>query len=405
MKVNIQKYKIQLIIFLLLFLIFLCSLVLYLHFTNTEDLIPKKNMSFNFRQTVHTSDLIEKLNGRLLTNTLVDTNTVGKRKVQVSYYNHYGFMENKYVEIEIKDITPPTVVVNSTYYAEKGDKYNLLDKIFCADDYDDNVSCQITGDYNFDKVGKYPLKIVATDHSNNVTSKSFSLVISDKTDTIKDKQPSLVTTTTDFKNIYKKYKTNNTLIGLDLSKWQEQVDFDKIKAQGVEFVMLKIGGQSEKSGKLELDPYFINNIEEALKRELKVGVYFYSHATSTNEARKQAEWVVKNLKEYPLSLPIAFDWENWNQYTSYHLSFHTLNNIANTFFTTLETKNYQTMLYSSKYYLDTVWYKEEYNTWLAHYTTDSKDKAEYNMWQLCNDGKIEGIDSLVDIDILYLKSK
>ncbi len=405
MKVNIQKYKIQLIIFLLLFLIFLCSLVLYLHFTNTEDLIPKKNMSFNFRQTVHTSDLIEKLNGRLLTNTLVDTNTVGKRKVQVSYYNHYGFIENKYVEIEIKDITPPTVVVNSTYYAEKGDKYNLLDKIFCADDYDDNVSCQITGDYNFDKVGKYPLKIVATDHSNNVTSKSFSLVISDKTDTIKDKQPSLVTTTTDFKNIYKKYKTNNTLIGLDLSKWQEQVDFDKIKAQGVEFVMLKIGGQSEKSGKLELDPYFINNIEEALKRELKVGVYFYSHATSTDEARKQAGWVVKNLKEYHLSLPIAFDWENWNQYTSYHLSFHTLNNIANTFFTTLETKNYQTMLYSSKYYLDTVWYKEEYNTWLAHYTTDSKDKAEYNMWQLCNDGKIEGIDNLVDIDILYLKSK
>lgn len=405
MKGNIQKYKIQLIIFLLLFLIFLCSLVLYLHFTNTEDLIPKKNMSFNFRQTVHTSDLIEKLNGRLLTNTLVDTNTVGKRKVQVSYYNHYGFIENKYVEIEIKDITPPTVVVNSTYYAEKGDKYNLLDKIFCADDYDDNVSCQITGDYNFDKVGKYPLKIVATDHSNNVTSKSFSLVISDKTDTIKDKQPSLVTTTTDFKNIYKKYKTNNTLIGLDLSKWQEQVDFDKIKAQGVEFVMLKIGGQSEKSGKLELDPYFINNIEEALKRELKVGVYFYSHATSTDEARKQAGWVVKNLKEYHLSLPIAFDWENWNQYTSYHLSFHTLNNIANTFFTTLETKNYQTMLYSSKYYLDTVWYKEEYNIWLANYTTDSKDKAEYNMWQLCNDGKIEGIDNLVDIDILYLKSK
>lgn len=405
MKVNIQKYKIQLIIFLLLFLIFLCSLVLYLHFTNTEDLVSKKNMSFNFRQTVHTSDLIEKLNGKLLTNALVDTNTVGKIKVQVSYYNHYGFIENKYVEIEIKDITPPTVVANSTYYAEKGDKYNLLDKIFCADDYDDNVSCQITGDYNFDKVGKYPLKIVATDHSNNVTSKSFSLVISDKTDAIKDKQPSLSTTTTDFKNIYKKYKTNNTLIGLDLSKWQEQVDFDKIKAQGVEFVMLKIGGQSEKYGKLELDPYFINNIEEALKRELKVGVYFYSHATSTDEARKQAGWVIKNLKEYHLSLPIAFDWENWNQYTSYHLSFHTLNNIANTFFTTLETKNYQTMLYSSKYYLDTVWYKEEYNTWLAHYTTDSKDKAEYNMWQLCNDGKIEGIDNLVDIDILYLKSK
>ena len=59
-------------------------------------------MSFNFRKTVHTSDLIEKLNGRLLTNTLVDTNAVGKRKVQVSYYNDYGVLENKYIEIEIK---------------------------------------------------------------------------------------------------------------------------------------------------------------------------------------------------------------------------------------------------------------------------------------------------------------
>ena len=404
MKINIQKHKIQLLVFLSISLLFLCSLILYLYFTNTEDLILKKNMTNNFRETVHTKDLIEKLNGKLLINSLVDTNTVGKRRVQISYYNHYGFIENKYALVEIKDVTPPTVVVNSTYFAEKGNKYNLLDKIFCADDYDDDVTCQITGDYDFNKVGKYPLKIVATDKSNNVTSKSFSLIVSEKTDT-SSKENSQLLTRTNFKDIYKKYKNKKTLIGLDLSKWQEEVDFDKIKEEGVDFLMLKIGGQSKKSGKIEIDPKFTHNIEETLKRDMKVGVYFYSHAISTNEAKKQAEWVAKNLKEYNLSLPIAFDWENWNQYTSYHLSFHTLNQIANAFFNPLETRGYQTLLYSSKYYLDTVWYKEEYNTWLAHYTTDSKNKEEYNMWQICNDGKIEGISTLVDIDIMYLNEK
>ncbi len=404
MKINLQNHKIQLLVFLSISLFFLCSLIVYLYFTNTEDLILKKNITYNFRDTIHTKDLIENLNGKLVTNSLIDTNTVGKRKVQISYYNHYGFIENKYALVEIKDVTPPTVVVNNTYFIEKGNKYNLLDKIFCADDYDDDVTCQIIGDYNFNKVGKYPLKIVATDKSNNVTSKSFSLIVSEKKDTPK-KENSEPTTITNFKDIYKKYKNEKTLIGLDLSKWQEEIDFDKIKSEGVEFVMIKIGGQSKKSGKIEIDPNFINNIEAALKRNMKVGVYFYSHATSTNEAKKQAEWVTKNLKDYNLSLPIAFDWENWNQYTSYHLSFHTLNQIANAFFNPLETKGYQTLLYSSKYYLDTVWYKEEYNTWLAHYTSDSKDKEEYNMWQICSDGKINGINTLVDIDIMYLKEK
>ena len=211
MKINIQKYRIQLLVFLFTFLVFLCFLILYLHFTNTEDLILKKNISYNFRETVHTKDLIEKLNGKLLTNSLVDTNTVGKRKVQISYYNHYGFIENKYALVEIKDVTPPTAVVNSTYFAEKGSKYNLLNKIFCADDYDDNVTCQITGDYNFNKVGKYSLKIIATDKSNNVTSKSFSLVVSEKKDTT-PKEDSQTITRTNFKDVYKKYKSKKTLI-------------------------------------------------------------------------------------------------------------------------------------------------------------------------------------------------
>ncbi len=395
-----KKKKILLLI-LSLTLVSLVTLMTYLHFTTTEDLVFKKEITLTFRQKIKNSDLIEKINGKLLLDPYVDTNVVGKRKVQVTYYNHYGFIENKSVEVTIKDITPPTVVVNKVLSLEVGSTTNLLDNIFCADDYDDKVTCQIEGDYQLNKVGKYNLKITAKDHSNNITSKAFTLKITEKEKTATPPKE----TKTDFKEVYQKYKTKNTLIGIDISKWQEEIDFSKIKEQGVEFVMIKIGGQSQKGGKIELDPKFSQNITNALAHNLKVGIYFYSHATNTKEAQKQAEWIIKKVKDYQLDLPIALDWENWSKYTSYHLSFHTLNNIANAFFTTLEENNYQTLLYSSKYYLENIWYEEEYNNWIAHYTTNSTNKEKYTMWQLCSDGKIDGIDSFVDIDVLFQKDK
>ena len=396
-----MKKKKKIIIILSFSLFILLFVSVYLYFTNTEDLILKKDISINFRAKAYNSDLIEKINGRLLNDPLIDTNTIGKKKVQITYYNHYGFIENKYAEVEIKDITPPMIVVNNPYVIEKGSISKLEDNIFCTDDYDDNVSCQITGDYNLNKVGKYPLKITATDHSNNVTSKSFTLQVKNKeTSTTKP-----IDTKNYFKDIYQKYKKANTLIGIDISKWQGDIDFNKIKEEGVEFVMIKIGGQTKKGGKIEVDPKFKQNITSALATNLKVGVYFYSHATNIKEARNQAKWVLKNISEYEITLPIAFDWENWSKYSTYHISIHSLNNIANTFFTTLEQKNYKTILYSSKYYLENIWYEEEYSNWIAHYTLDDKNKNRYDMWQLCSDGVIEGIEEKVDIDILYKHEK
>ncbi len=372
-----------------------------IHFMSTDDLIFKKELTFQFREKVRINELIRKLNGRLVDNTYIDTDTVGKRKVKVSYYNHYGFIENKVVEVEIQDVTSPTIVVNSIYTVEKGSISNLLDTIFCADDYDDQVVCEIEGDYDLKRVGKYDLKITARDQSKNYSSKEFTLKVIEKEVATKPSEPKEIFTK--FQDIRKKYKNNTTMVGLDLSKWQEEVDFPKIKEQGVEFVMIKIGGQKKKNGDIVMDPKFVTNIQAALENDLKVGVYFYSYATTTKEAIKQADWIVKNLKEYDITLTIAFDWENWSNYTSFHLSFHSLNNIAKAFLDRVEQRGYQSLLYSSKYYLENVWYEEEYTNWIAHYTTDSKDKENYYMWQLCSDGKIEGINGYVDIDIMYLK--
>lgn len=371
---------------------------------NTEDIILRKDLSCHFREKVQVSEFIQKLDGELLNDYLVDTNEVGLKKIEVSYKNHYGLVMRKKFTIEVIDVTPPTVIVANPYIVEKGSIEKLENTIFCADDFDDNVICEITGEYDLQKVGNYDLKIMATDASANRTSKEFTLQVIEEIKGKKsneNKTPSI----TKFASIYKKYKNDNTMIGLDISKWQQEVDFSKLKEEGVEFVMLKLGGQSEIGGEITIDPKFYENIEKALENELQVGIYFYSYAKSEKEVQKQAKWVVQKLKGYPITLPIAFDWENWNQYTTFHISFHTLNKIAGSFLKEIEKNGYDGMLYSSKYYLETIWYASDYTNWIAYYTNDFDYEGEYVMWQVCNDGKIAGIDGYVDIDVMYLEDK
>ena len=168
--------------------------------------------------------------------------------------------------------------------------------------------------------------------------------------------------------------------------------------------MLKIGGQTEINGDFNLDPMFYQNIEEAIANDIRVGIYFYSYATTEKEAQEQANWIIKKIKDYDITLPIVFDWENWNNYTNFKLSFHSLNKIAASFIERIEDQGYKGMLYSSKYYLENIWYQEDYTNWLAYYTTDFYDYNNYYMWQVCNDGKIDGIESYVDIDVMYEES-
>lgn len=402
--INILKEKKKLILIgiVILFLIIIARLsyiTVFTYISNREDVILEKDLSCEFRQEVYLSDFIKTLNGKIVEDTKIDTNEIGIKKVTLSYQNRYGFISKKSFEIEVRDITAPTVVVKNTYIVEVNSIENLIDTIFCADDYDDNVKCIIKGNYNLNKVGEYPLTITATDHSNNRTEKDFTLKIIEKTKD--DNKTTLNSNYTSFKEVLEKYKNKNTSIGLDLSKWQGDVEFGKLKEQGVEFVMLKIGGQREIKGEFIIDPKFKENLKQAKKHNIKVGVYFYSYAKEEKEARKQAKWIISILEEEKLDLPIVFDWENWNKYTTFHISFHTLNKIASAFMKEVENAGYESMLYSSKYYLETIWYRENYKVWLAYYTKNNDYQEKYLLWQLCSDGKIEGIEGFVDIDIMY----
>ena len=386
------------LLFLLSLTALLLSLMLYIIISTTGIILSPK-LSCNFRDKVYLKDFILTLDGSLENNHRIDTNYVGKKKLKIIYRNKYGFYKVKKFTIDIKDVTKHTILVNNEYVVEKGFNKRLEDVILCADDYDDKVDCKIEGSYNMDEVGVYPLSMKATDKSNNSTTKFFNLKVIMKSLKIEDDNPLEFVS---YDDIYKKYKNNNTLIGIDVSKWQEDVDFSKLKDNNVEFVIIKIGGQPDKNEDVILDPYFKKNIEGALSNGLKVGIYFYSHASSVKEAKKQADFVLNNIKNYKIDLPISFDWENWSTFNSYNMSLNTLNNIAKSFMLEINNSGYKSNLYSSEYYLENMWFNKDYkNVWLANYGK-IKYQGKYDIWQLCSDGKVDGIDSLVDIDILYL---
>ena len=384
------------ILFILSLTALLLSIIFYILITTTGIILSPK-LSCNFRDKVYLKDFILSLDGTLENNHIIDTNYVGNKKLKIIYKNKYGFYKVKEFTIEIKDITEPTILINNEFTVEAGYEKKLEDVILCADDYDDDVKCELNGSYNLDEPGTYHLSITATDKSNNSLTKNFNLIVTSPL--IKKNDESLEYVS--YKDIYKKYKNNNTLIGVDISKWQEEVDFKKLKDNNVEFVILKLGGQPTKNKQPELDPYFKNNIEKAKEQGIKVGIYFYSYAKNTKEAKEQAQFVINNLKEYDIDLPISFDWENWQSFNSFNISLNTLNNIAKSFLEEINNNGYKSNLYSSEYYLENIWFNKDYkNIWLANYGK-VKYEGKYDIWQLCSDGRVEGINTYVDIDVLY----
>lgn len=385
---------------LICLVLFLITSITYM-FINTKSILLKNDLTCNFKDEIYLKEFIDKLDGKLKNNYKIDTSKVGIQKLKAVYIDKHGLYKVKSFNIEVKDTTPPTILINNAYTVTKGYDGSLEDEILCADNYDDGIKCQITGSYNLDETGTYPLTISAIDKSGNSISKNFELnVVEPKKDIAEENMnPSY----TPYQDVYKKYKNDKTLIGIDVSKWQKEIDFKTLKNNNVEFIIIKLGGQTKIDGELRLDPNFTKNIEQALQEGFQVGVYFYSYARNTKDAIKQANFIMKNIQNYRVDLPIAFDWENWTEYNKFKISFNSLNNIAKAFMEELETHNYETLLYTSEYYLNEIWFNKEYdNIWLAKYG-DLNYQENYKIWQTCSNGKVDGIEELVDIDVMYRK--
>ncbi len=187
---------------------------------------------------------------------------------------------------------------------------------------------------------------------------------------------------------------NNVLRrGIDVSRWQGDVNWSQVAADDVSFVML--GTRS----KGEIDPYFHKNIQEAAKAGVQVGAYIYSLATTPEMAVEEANFVLNLIREYPVSYPIAFDMEDEVQKV---LSKEQLAQIANAFCSTISDAGYYPIIYANEYWLNNHLDMSlmNYPVWVARYSV----KPTYNspvMWQATSTGSVKGINGNVDIDFQF----
>ena len=348
------------------------------------------------------NELIKNHNVEIISkNELLNNEIVGDYTYTLQY--KYKKRNYKYViNYMVKDNTKPIFIsAPQTLTMAYDDESDICEKIVYADNYDSIPNCNILGTYDKKKIGTYnDLEYIISDKSGNENKKAFTLKIVSKI----NNTPIYTTPKYLYMNdILNQYKNDKTSIGIDVSRWQGNVDFKAVKDAGVEFVIMRIGSQRDPFDSIDMDVRFKEYYKAAKEVGLNIGVYIYNTAISREDGIKTAKWVMKELNGDKLDFPIAYDWENWTNFMKYKISLHTLSEAYLAFEKELQNNGYDAMLYSSKYYLENVWL--DYNNskiWLAHYTSKTDYKGEYMMWQMTSSAKINGItENTVDIDILY----
>ena len=206
-------------------------------------------------------------------------------------------------------------------------------------------------------------------------------------------------------------------VGVDVSKWQKDIDWEKVRACGIDYAIIRLGYRSnEPDGKIGLDSYYQKNIEGAKAAGLKVGVYFFSQATTIAEAQEEAAFVMRYLKGYTLDLPIVMDYEfsnngRLNQAYDTTDANKKLNpqkaaDICLAFCDMVESYGYASMVYANQSmlttYVDGARLSRETEVWLARYNTSNAYPNAYQYWQFTSKGYVDGIDGNVDLNFRFV---
>lgn len=200
------------------------------------------------------------------------------------------------------------------------------------------------------------------------------------------------------------YENSGNSVGIDVSKWQGNINWSEVKNSGVEFAMIRIGYRGSSVGNIVMDPYFEQNIKGALKNGIKVGVYFFSMATNEEEAIQEAAWTIQNARKYRITYPIVYDFESWGTGRVAGVSNEQIQKNALAFLGYIKSSGYSGMMYGSKNALNSRFSMgsfASYKIWLAHYTENTDYTGRYNMWQYTSKGTVPGISGYTDMNIAY----
>ena len=227
-------------------------------------------------------------------------------------------------------------------------------------------------------------------------------------------------------------------LGIDISKWNDTIDFAKVKAAGVKFVYIRVGFSGLATGAITEDPMWETNLKKAKAAGLKVGIYYFSQATTVTKARQEANYTINKIKDYDIDMQIVYDAEE-STYTSggktyagvlkkAALTKTQFTAVAEAFCDCVQAAGYQPMVYNSAGImvpkgsayrrLEYNTLKEKYGIWLARYgsstnhlssggTTYALQKDTYltlthlDCWQVSGCGKVNGISGYTDIDVYF----
>ena len=195
--------------------------------------------------------------------------------------------------------------------------------------------------------------------------------------------------------------------GIDVSVYQGEIDWQAVKAAGVEYVFIRVGGRGSQNGTLYVDDNAQNNYEGAKKAGLQVGAYFFSQAISVEEAQEEAEFALAQVKNWNMDLPLAYDWE-WSEKGSRTdtMKRRLLTDCTEAFCQVIENAGLQPMIYFNvSQGLDMLDLEklQKYPFWLAMYDGAMDFPYRVDYWQYSESGTVDGIDAKVDLNI-YLPS-
>ena len=204
-----------------------------------------------------------------------------------------------------------------------------------------------------------------------------------------------------------KDKKRESIKGVDLSKYNGQVDFLKLKESGVGFVMLRLGSRGYGTGKITLDEKFVEYAQNAQLAGIQIGAYFYSQAVNETEAVEEANYIVGAVSGFNVRYPIAIDIErvSGDDARTDKLTNAERTTIVKTFCDTVKGYGYKPIIYATKEMLVADLNLEDlsdYDVWLSDEMFPTDYPYRFSMWQYNKKGHVDGITGDIDLDISFI---
>lgn len=200
--------------------------------------------------------------------------------------------------------------------------------------------------------------------------------------------------------------------GVDVSYYQETIDWAKAKAAGIDFAIIRAGYRGYSAGTLNRDTYFDSNMDGAAAAGVGTGIYIFSQATSEAEAEEEAQFILDRIGTHTVNMPIVLDFEfasnssgETGRLKSANLSKDEATNVCLAFCNKISAAGYTPMVYANynmlTSHLNADVISASYPIWLANYTTSTKYTGKFSYWQYSSSGKVDGIKGSVDMNFYY----